>query len=178
MDFMLLLLGIVLVSVICAARGIVKGWKQPRTRPVTKRPMLPSYSIVTDRTSLKRKCEPRLISIKECETLINSSEGVLFVSINEPGEKGPLPFYNMYALVMTPRQFADEIRWFPHDSCVVLCGDVSLCCSALGLLENVPEIPPIYTLRDTPRRWEVAKPTGQRSGHSSDWIRSIPKVHL
>jgi hypothetical protein len=156
MNFMLLLLGIVLVSVICATQGIVKGWKQPRTRRVTKRPTLPSYSIVVDRTSLKRKCEPRSISIKECETLINASEGVLFVSINEAGERGSLPFYNMYALVMTPRQFADEIRWFPHNSCVVLCGDVSLCCSALGLLENAPEIPPIYILRDTPRRWEVA----------------------
>jgi hypothetical protein len=69
MDFMLLLLGITLVSAICAAQGIVKGWKQPRTRPVTKRPMLPSYSIVTDRASLKRKRELRSISINECETL-------------------------------------------------------------------------------------------------------------
>jgi hypothetical protein len=156
MDFMLLLLGIALVSVICAAQGVVNGWKQPRTRPVTKRPMLPSYSIVTDRASLKRKRELRSISITECETLINASEGVLFVSINEAGERGSLPFCNMYALVMTPRQFADEIRWFPHDSCVVLCGDVSLCCSAIGMLEDAPEIPPIYMLRDSPRHWEVA----------------------
>jgi hypothetical protein len=178
MDFMLLLLGIALVSVICAAQGFVKGWKQPRTRPVTKRPMLPSYSIVTDHASLKRKRELRSISIKECETLINASEGVLFVSINEAGERGALPFYNMYALVMTPRQFADEIRWFPHDSCVVLCGDVSLCCSALGLLENAPERPPIYMLRDTPRRWDVAQTNGQKSGHNSDRIDSIPQVHL
>ena len=178
MDFMLLLLGIALVSVICAAQGILKGWKQPRTRPVTKRPMLPSYSIVTYRASLKRKRELRSISIKECETLIRASEGVLFVSINEAGERGSLPFYNVYALVMTPRQFADEIRWFPHDSCVVLCGDVSLCCSALGLLENVPEIPPIYMLRDTPRRWDVAQTNGQISGHSSSRIASIPQVHL
>ncbi len=156
MDFMLLLLGIVLVSVICAAHGIMKGWKQPRTRPLTKRPMLPSYSIVTDRASLKHKRELRSISIQECETLINASEGVLFISINEAGERRPSPFYNMYALVMTPRQFANESRWFPHDCCVVLCGDVSLCCSSLGLLEDAPEIPPIYLLRDTPRRWEVA----------------------
>ncbi len=156
MDFMLLLLGIALVSVICAAQGIVNGWKQPRTRPATKRPMLPSHSIVTDHPSLKRKSELRSISIKECETLINASEGVLFVSITEADERRPLPFYNMYALVMTPHQFASEIRWFPRDRCVVLCGDVSLCCSALGLLENAPEIPPIYMLRDTPRHWEVA----------------------
>jgi hypothetical protein len=178
MDFMLLLLGIALVSVICAVQGIVQGWKQPRGRPVTKRPMLPSGPIVTDRASLKHKRELRSISIKECETLINASEGVLFVSIAEAGERGSPPFYNMYALPMTPRQFADEIRWFPHDSCVVLCGDVSLCCSALGLLDNVVEIPPIYMLRDTPRRWDVAQTTGQRSGHSSDRINSIPQVHI
>jgi hypothetical protein len=38
----------------------------------------------------------------------------------------------------------------------VLCGDVSLCSSVLELLENVPEIPPIYMLRDSASRWEVA----------------------
>jgi hypothetical protein len=178
MDFMLLLLVIAFVSVICAAQGVVRGWKQPRARPVTKRPTLPSYSPVTGRATLKRKRELRSISVKECEALIRAPEGVLFVSINEAGEGGPLPFYDMYALVMTPRQFANEIRWFPPNVCVVLCGDVNLCCSALGLLENVPEIPTIYMLRDTPRRWEVAKPNGQRSGHGSDWIHSIPKVHL
>jgi hypothetical protein len=156
MNFMLLLLGIVLVSVICAAQGILKGWKQARTRPITKRPTLPSYSIVTDRASFKRKRELRSISVKECETLIHAPGGVLFVSISEAGERGSLPFYNMYALVMTPHQFASEIRWFPPGSCVVLCGDISLCSSVLGLLENVPKIPPIYMLRDTPRRWEVA----------------------
>jgi hypothetical protein len=156
MDFILLLLGTVLVSVICAAHGILKGWKQRRTRPVIKRPTFPSYSIVTDRASFKRKRELRSISIKECETLIHATGGVLFVSINEAGERGALPFYNMYALVMTPRQFASEIRWFPPDSCVVLCGDISLCSSVLGLLENVPRIPPLYMLRDTPRHWKVA----------------------
>ena len=156
MDFMLFLLGIVLVSVVCAAEGIVKGWKQPRARPVTPRPTLSSSSIDTGRSSFKRKRELQSISIKECETLIHASEGVLFVSVNETGERRPLPFHDTYALFMTPRQLANELRWFPSNSCVVLCGDVSLCSSVLELLENVPEIPPLYMLRDHAGRWEVA----------------------
>lgn len=156
MDLMLLLLGIVLVAVVCAARGIVTGWKQPPARPVTPRPTLPSNSVDTGRASLKRKRELPSISIKECETLIHAPDGVLFVSLNETGERRPLPFHNIYALDMTPRQFANELRWFPSNSCVVLCGDVGLCSSVLGLLENVPEIPPIYMLRDNASRWEVA----------------------
>jgi hypothetical protein len=154
MDFMLLLLGIVLVSVVCAAESIVKGWKQPHSRPVTQRPTLSSSSIDTGRSSFKRKLQS--ISTRECETLIHASEGVLFVSVNETGERRPLPFHNTYALFMTPRQLANELRWFPSNSCVVLCGDVSLCSSVLELLENVPEIPPIYMLRDSASRWEVA----------------------
>jgi hypothetical protein len=156
MDFMLLLLGIVLVAVICAGRSIVTGWKQPPARPVTPRPKLPSHPIDRGHSSFKPKRELRSISIKECETLIHASDGVLFVSLNENGKRRPLPFYNMYALVMTPRQLANELRWFPFNTCVVLCGEVSLCSSVLGLLENVPEIPPIYRLRETPSRWEVA----------------------
>lgn len=156
MDFMLLLLGIVLVSVICAAQGIVKGWKQPRIRPITKRPTLPSSSSLSGRASLKCKRELRLISIRECETLVRYSDGVLFVAISETGHPRALPFHNMCILNMTPRQFASEVRWFPHDSRVVLCGDINLCCSALELLENVPEIPLIYMLRDTPQRLGVA----------------------
>lgn len=155
MDFMLLLLGIILVSVICAARGIVKGWKQPGTRLATKRP-LPARSAVTASPSWKHKRELQSISIKECETLIHATEGVLFVSVVEEGDRRPPSFYNMYALVMTPLQLAAEIRWFPPDSCVVMCGDVRLCSSVLALLENVPKIPPIFMLRDTPHRWEVA----------------------
>lgn len=154
MDFMLLLLGIVLVSLICAALGVVKGWKQPRTRPVAMQPALSSHS--TSPPYFKRKRKLQTISIRECETLIHTPGGVLFVSVNETGERRPLPFYSMYALVMTPRELANEIRWFPPDSCIVLCGDVSLCCSVLELLENVPEIPPIYKLRHAPFRWEVA----------------------
>jgi hypothetical protein len=156
MDFMLLLLGIFLVAVICGARGTVEGWKQSPARPVTPRPMLQSNSIDTGHPSFKRKRELRSISIRECETLIRASDDLLFVSVNETGERRPLPFHNIHALVMTPRQLANELRWFPSNSCVVLCGDVALCSSVLGSLENVPEIPPIYMLRDTPRRWEVA----------------------
>jgi len=156
MDFMVLLLGIVLVAVICAAQRIVTGWKQPPARQDTPGPLLPPNSTATARNPLKRKRELRSISIKECKTLIHDSDGVLFVSINETGQGGPLPFHDMYALVMTPRQFANEVRWFPSNTCVVLCGDVRLCSSALGLLEKVPEIPPIYMLRDRSRHWEVA----------------------
>ena len=156
MDFMLLLLGIDLVGLICAARGIVEGWKQPPARPVTPRPMLPSNSIAGGHSSFKPKRDLRSISIQECETLIHASDGVLFVSLSENGKRMPLPFYNMYALFMTPRQLANEMRWFPSNTCVILCGEVSLCSSVLGLLENIPEIPPIYMLRDNQSRWEVA----------------------
>jgi hypothetical protein len=157
MDFMLLLLGIVLVAVICAAQRIVTRRKQPPARQDTRRPMSPPNSTATARPSLKGKRQLRSISIEECETLIHESDGVLFVSINDTGQRGPVPFHNMYALAMTPRQFANEVRWFPSHTCVVLCGDVNLCSSVLlGLLENVPEIPPIYMLRDRSSQWEVA----------------------
>jgi hypothetical protein len=156
MDFVLLLLGIVLVAVICAARRIVIGLKQRPARQDTRRPLSPPNSNTTTHPSLKTKRELRSISVKECETLMHDSDGVLFVSISETSQRGPLPFHNMYALVMTPRQFANEVRWFPSSTCVVLCGDVNLCSSALGLLENVPEIPPMYMLRNRSSQSEVA----------------------
>jgi hypothetical protein len=156
MDIMLLMLGITLVAVICATGSIVTAWKQPRTPAVKSRPMLHFDPQDAGQTNFKRKRDLQSISIRECETLINTSDGVLFVSVSETGERRPLPFHNMYALVMTPRQLVDEMRWFPSNTCVVLCGDVSLCSSVLGLLENVPEIPPIYMLRDNHSRWEVA----------------------
>jgi hypothetical protein len=146
MDFVLLLLGIVVVAVICAAQRIVTGRKQPPARWRTRQPLFPPNSSATARPSLKRKRELPSISIRECETLIH----------NETGQRGPLPFHNMFTVVMTPRQFADEVRWFPCNSCVVLFGDANLCSSALGLLEDVPEIPPIYMLRVRPSQWEVA----------------------
>jgi hypothetical protein len=156
MDFVLLLLGIVVVAVICAVQRIVTGRKQPPARWRTRLPLFPPNSSATARPSLKRKRELPSISIRECETLIHDSYGVLFVSINETGQRGPLPFHNMFTVVMTPRQFADEVRWFPCNSCVVLFGDANLCSSALGLLEDVPEIPPIYMLRVRSSQWEVA----------------------
>jgi hypothetical protein len=154
MDFMLLLLGIVLVAVIGAARGIVEGWKQSPARPIA-RPVLPSSSTDNSRPSMKRKREHQSFSIRECETFINASEGVLFINITETGERRPLPFHNMYALVMTPHQLVSELRWVPPTSCLVLCGDVALCSSVLELLESVPETPPIYML-NPPSRCEVA----------------------
>jgi hypothetical protein len=156
MDFMLFMLGIVLVAVICAAGSIVTAWKQPRTPAVKSRPMQYFESKYTGHTAFTHKRELQSISIKECQTLIHASEGVLFISLDEAGERRSLPFYNMYALVMTPRQLVDEMRWFPSDTCVVLCGEVGLCSLVLGLLENVPEIRPIYMLRDNHSRWEVA----------------------
>ena len=105
---------------------------------------------------MKRKRELQSISIRECETLIHASEGVLFINITETGERRPLPFHNMYALVMTPHQLVSELRWFPPTSCVVLCGDVILCSSVLELLESVPQTPLMYMLKYFPSRFEVA----------------------
>lgn len=156
MDFLLLLLGIIFVAVICTAARIVTGRKQPLVRQGTRRLLPPSHSTAPSHPPLERGPELRSISIKECETLIRSSGEVLFVAVNETGHRRPLPFHNMYALNMTPRQFADEVRWFPANTCVVLCGDVNLCSLALGLLENVPEIPLIYMLRDRSSRLEIA----------------------
>jgi hypothetical protein len=156
MDFMLLLLGIASVAVFCAARSIVTGWRQPRACGFARRALLQNNWVDRGNLPGKRKREMPSISIRECETLIRSTDGVLFVSVNETGECRPLPFHDMYPLVMTPRQLANEVRWFPTNTCVVLCGDAHVCTSALELLENVPEIPPIYMLRDRSRDWEVA----------------------
>jgi hypothetical protein len=152
MDFMLLLLGIVLVTVICTVRGIFKG----PARPIAARPVLPSNPIDNGSLSMKRKRELQSISIKECETLLHASDGVLFISVTETGERRPLPFHNMYALVMTPQQLVGQLRWFPATSCLVLCGDVTLCSSVLELLESVPQTPPIYMLKYFPSGCEVA----------------------
>jgi hypothetical protein len=118
--------------------------------------MLPSDLIDNDRPSIKCKRELQSISIRECETLLRGSDGVLFISVTKTGERMPLPFHDMYALVMTPHQLVGEMRWFPPTSCVVLCGDVTLCSSVLELLESVPRIPPIYMLKYFPSRREVA----------------------
>src|ERR1700691_2221003 len=104
MDFMLFMLGIVLVAVICAAGSIVTAWKQPRTPAVKSRPRQYFESKYTGHTAFTHKRELQSISIKECQTLVHASEGVLFISLDEAGERRSLPFYNMYALVMTPRQ--------------------------------------------------------------------------
>lgn len=156
MDFVLLLLGIVLVAVICAARRIIAGLKQPPARQNTRRPLLPPSSTAIARPAFRRMRDLPSISTRECETLMHGSDCVLFVSLSERGHRRPLPFHNMYALVMTPRQFANEVCWFPSNTCVVLCGDANVCSSVLGLLEDVPEIPPIYRLRDRSSQWEVA----------------------
>jgi hypothetical protein len=155
MDFMLLLLGIASVAVFCAARSILTGWRQPRAYAVAPRATLQNNGVDRGNLPGKRKRELPSISIRECETLVRSTD-VLFVSVNRTGERIPLPFHDMYALVMTPRQLAREVRWFPSNTCVVLCGDPQLCSSALELLENVPKIPPVYMLRDKSRDWEVA----------------------
>ncbi len=156
MDFLLLLLGITSVAVFCAARSIVTSWSRPRARVAA--PQAPSQTHWGDRRNLPNRHTRELpsISIRECETLIHSADGVLFVSVNETGECAPPPFHDMYPLVLTPRQFAHEVRWFPSNTCVVLCGDVRLCSSAFEMLDNIPAIPPIFVLRDRASRWEVA----------------------
>jgi hypothetical protein len=155
MDLILLLLGIASTAVFCAARSIVTGWRQPRTRAVAPRTPLQNNGVDTGNLPAKRGRELPSISIRECETLVRSTD-VLFISVNRTGEREPLPFHDMYALVMTPCQLAAEVRWFPSNTCVVLCGDAQLCSSALELLEKVPKIPPVYVLRDRSRDWEVA----------------------
>jgi hypothetical protein len=156
MDFILFLLGITSVAVFCAARSIVTVWNESRESAVTPRPTLQFDLKDRGHAPFKHKRALQSISIKECETLIRSTDGVLFVTINETGERGLLPFHDMYPLVMTPVQFAGEVRWFPSKTCVVLCGNARQCSLALELLENVPEIPPIYMLRGRSSHWEVA----------------------
>jgi hypothetical protein len=155
-DFLLLLLGITCVAVFSAAGSIVTGWGRPRARLAAPQALLQTHWGGRGNIPYKHTRELPSISIRECETLIRSADGVLFISVNETGVCGPLPFHDMYPLVMTPRQFAHEVRWFPSNTCVVLWGDVQLCSSAFEMLENIPAIPPIFVLRDRSRRWEVA----------------------
>jgi hypothetical protein len=77
------------------------------------------------RPSMKRKRELQSISIKECETLLHASDGVLFISVTETGERRPLPFHNMYALVMTPH------NWLA--SCAGSLPQVAWCCAGTSL---------------------------------------------
>jgi hypothetical protein len=91
MDFMLLLLGIASVAVFCATRSIVTGWSQPSEPAVGPRAILQNRGIARGNLPGKRKRELPSISIRECETLVRSTD-VLFVSVNRTGEREPYHF--------------------------------------------------------------------------------------
>ena len=149
MDFLLLLLGIALLLVICAAQGLLRA-NIPRPIPCSIQ-----REDTQEHPPLRCSRRPQSISVRECETLMRHFQGMLFITVSERGERRPLPFYGTYSLVMTPGQIVKELRWFPSKSCVVLCGDPKVCASVFGMLEYDPKTP-MYILRDFSKRSEVA----------------------
>jgi hypothetical protein len=148
MSFMWFLIGIVLVAVVCTAREIVRGWRYGSPKYVVPLPVSCSRSIDSVHPTPIRKRQVKWISIRECESLVLSSNEIAFIALRPAGAEVPLPFPGLHAFTIAPSQLADVLRWLPPScSCVVLCGEVDSCPSILGSLDNTVSFPPVYVLK-------------------------------
>lgn len=155
MDFMWLLIGIVFVAVLCTAHGIVSGHRRRLPECVVPLPAPRFHAIDAVSPCVMPKRQVKWISAKECAALVHTSENVVFIAIRSgSGNKRP-SFPGLQALSIAPNQLADVLRWLPPESCVVLSGEVDLCASALGALDEIAASGPVYLLRDTPVHSEV-----------------------
>lgn len=156
MDVLWLVLGTVFVAVVWTARSIVKSWECAPVRNVRALPPLRPNSTKSLQSNSASRRVIRAISMQECESLVHSADDVIFIVVRAVGDRGPLPFPEMHALAVVPGQLADELRWLPSASCVVLCGAVNLCASELGSLAGGLGSRQIYILRQTSAQSEVA----------------------
>jgi hypothetical protein len=152
MSVMLLLMGIVLVAVACTAREIVRGLRYSSLDYVMRLPLSRSRSIDRVHPTPIRKRQVKWISMRECESLVFSSNNIAFIALRRAGAGMPLPFPGLHAFSIAPSQLADVLRWLPPCSCVVLCGEVDSCSSILGSLDDMAGSPPVYVLKTTTAR--------------------------
>jgi hypothetical protein len=153
---MWLLIGIVFVVVLCTARGIVRG--QKRRLPECVVPLPPSrfHSIDAIFPGAMPKRQVKWISAKECASLVHTSDNVVFIAIRSGSRNKRPSFPGLQSLSIAPNQLADVLRWLPPESCIVLSGEVDLCASALGSLDDIASSGPVYVLSDGPVHSEVA----------------------
>ena len=157
MYFLWLLVGIPVVAIICTAGEIVRDWRArlpERMVPLTP-VRFPSVDAVPPPIMPKRQI--KWISMKECEGVVHNSYNVVFIEIRSGSEGKALPFPATHVLSIAPSQLADVLRWLPPDSCVVLCGEVDLCSSILGSLDDIAGSASIYLLKGEPAHSEVGR---------------------
>lgn len=149
MGFMWLLIGIVVVAVVCAARETIRGWRHSlpeRVVPLTPVCFPSVDALPAPSTTAKRHV--KWISIKECERLIQTSNNILFIAVRQGSERKLLPFPAIRAMSVAPCELVDTLELI-SDSCVVLCGQVELCSSILGSLTDNVGSTPLYVLDAT-----------------------------
>ena len=152
MSFILLLMGVVLVAVVCTAREVVRGLRYSSLDYVMRLPLSSSRSIDRVHPTPIRRRQVKWISMRECESLVFSSNNIAFIALRRAGAGMPLPFPGLHAFSIAPSQLADVLRWLPPCSCVVLCGEVDSCSSILGSLDDMAGSPPVYVLKTTTAR--------------------------
>ena len=92
--------------------------------------------------------------MKECERLVQTSGNVVFIALKKESAGKPLPLLPMHAMSIDPGELVDVLKLIP-DSYVVLCGEVDLCSSILGSLEDVAGSMPVYLLEAAAVRSEA-----------------------
>jgi hypothetical protein len=157
MNFIWLLVGIPVVAIIFSAREIVRDWRHRLPeRVVPLNPVrFPLVDAVPPPAMPKRPI--KWISMKDCEGVVHNSSNVVFIEIRSGSEGKPLPFPATHVLSIAPSQLVDVLRWLPPDSCVVLWGEVDLCSSILGSLDDVAGSASIYVFKGEPAHSEVGR---------------------
>ena len=148
MYYMYFLLAIAFVYLIRTAYQILTGVKHgpsecvmPLSTPLSSSNLLGSLR--------KMGCEIKLISIDECNRLIEKSDDVILIDLRSGGDEKPLPFPSKRVLSITPAELVGALQWFPAGSIVVLYGTTGACG---GLAKGAPILQstkPVYVIRDT-----------------------------
>jgi hypothetical protein len=140
MIFMWLLIAIVLVAIMCAGHELVQRWKPGvpgRAIPLrSSREVIPATS----------KRHAKWISMAECERLLHSNRNVFFVVIRSYGVSGPLPFWGIHAVSISPGEIVDVLQWIPTHDIVVFCGETDVCSSLFERREDGVGTASIYIL--------------------------------
>lgn len=147
MNFLWLTFAIAFVAVIClAGEFIVRSWhRNPPECVVPLYPVRPG-SVDTLRPSVMRKRCARWISMNECEKLLYSGDNVVLITVRSSNNHEPAPFGRMNNLSVPPNQLIDVLQWLPPNACVVLDGELGLCCSIVEPLEGETGSASLYLL--------------------------------
>lgn len=155
MDFIWLLLGLVLLSLLCTA---VRNRREKKQKlPACVVPLPPTSSPSANAFFfLNIGREMKWITANELRALKEKSNDLIVIDCRPDRFRRLAEFAGSSALSIRPEQLVEVLNWLPANRSAVLCGASDLCRSPVMKMDHRRGLAPVYVLKDDPFRQEAA----------------------